>query len=227
MLRAVFAVAVLAGAVASRGAAQAVQVEPLVALTATFRTETRNGDKIEHRAWRLTRTPDQVEVEWLDDGWVDIWRLEHGGALSLLKVSDAERTVVEYAPNQIRDMRGAPSWRVLNSVLPGHPTEMGLRYAGKLEAMGQPAERYTGTLGRKSIMLIWFPRERIPYRLVTTGDGRTTQLRLRGLSFAAPSIKKARRLSEYRRLSAHDADALQALPATPPPKRRSGVQIHF
>jgi len=227
MLRAVLALAVLAGAVATRVAAQAVQAEPLVALTATFRTETRDGGKLEHRAWRLTRSPRQVEVEWLDDGLVDIWRLEPDGVLSLLKVSDAEHTVVEYASNQIRVMPGVPSWNVLNSVLPGHPTEMGLRYAGKLEAMGQPAERYTGTLGGKSIALIWLPRERIPYRLVTKVGGRTTQLRLRGLSFAAPSINNARRLSEYRRLSAHDADSLQALSATPPPKHRPGVQIHF
>jgi hypothetical protein len=227
MLRSALALAVLVGAGASRVAADPVRAEPFVALTATFLTETRNGDNVEHRAWRLTRTPGQVELEWLDEGWVDIWRLEPDGALSLLKVSDADRTFVEYAPNQIRDMPGAPSWSVLNSVLPRHPTEMGLCYAGKLEAMGQPAERFTGTLGSKAITLIWFPRERIPYRLVTKGDGRSTQLRLRGLSFAAPSLKKARRLSEYRRLSAHDADSLQALPTVPPPKRRPGVQIHF
>jgi hypothetical protein len=227
MQRVALALAVLAAAVPSRAGAQATRVEPLIALTATFRTETRNGDKVEHRAWRLTRTPGQVEVEWLDDGWVDIWQLERDGSLSLLKVSDAERTVIEYAPNQIRDLRGSPSWRALNSVLPGHPTELGLRYAGKLEAMGQPAERYTGTLGARTITLIWFPREQLPYRLVTKSDGRTTQLRLRGLSFAAPSIKKPRRLSEYRRLSAHDAESLQALPAVPLPKHRPGVQIHF
>jgi hypothetical protein len=227
MQRAVLAFAVLAGAVASRASAQAAPAEPLVALTATFRTETRSGDKVEHRAWRLTRTPGQVEVEWLDDGWVDIWRLERDGALSLLKVSDAERTVVEYAPNLIRDLRGAPSWRALNSVLPAHPTELGLHYVGKLEALGQPAERYTGTLGGKAITLIWFPRECLPYRLVTKGEGRTTQLRLRGLSFAAPSIKKPRHLNEYRRLSAHDADSLQASPAVPLPKHRAGVQVHF
>ena len=227
MLRAALAVALLLGTPASRVAADADRAEPFVALTATFRTETRSRDKIEHRAWRLTRTPGQVEVEWLDDGWADIWRLDHDGALSLTKVSDSERTFVEYAPNQIRETRGAPSWRALNSVLPRHPSELGLRYAGKLEAMGQPAERYVGTLGTKAITIVWLARERLPYQLVTKGDGRTTELRLRGLSFAAPSMKKTRRLSAYRRLSAHDADPLQALPAMPPPKRRPGVQIHF
>jgi hypothetical protein len=227
MQRAVLALAVLIGAIASRAAAEAARAEPFVALTATFRTETRNGNKLEHRAWRLTRTLDQVEVEWLDDGWVDIWQLGRDGALSLMKVSDAERTVVEYAPNQIRDMRGAPNWRALNSVLPVDPIAMGLRYAGKVEAMGQPAERYMGTLAGKAITLIWLPRERLPYRLVTKGNGRTTQLRLRGLSYVTPPSDRARRLSEYRRLSAHEADSSEVLPAASPPKRHSGVQMHF
>ena len=50
MPRAVLALAVLIGAMASPAAAESARAEPFVALTATFRTETRNGNKLEHRA---------------------------------------------------------------------------------------------------------------------------------------------------------------------------------
>jgi hypothetical protein len=186
--------------------------ESFPALSATFETVVRSDAGVERRRWRLLRNPARVDYEWLDEDWVDIWRAGVGDGLSLVKLAETDRTLIEYSEGQLRALRASPTWRELNAVLPADPRAMGLRHTGTRRLFGQPAESYTGKRAGQAIRLIWLARDRLPYRLVVKQGRRTTRLQIRSLALGPTPVRGARELSGYRRLDGADLGDLESDP---------------
>jgi hypothetical protein len=180
----------------------------------------------ERRHWRLLRNPARVDYEWLGEGWIDSWRAGLRGELTLVKLAEGERTLIEYTPGQLRALRAGATWRELNAVLPAEPRAMGLRHTGSSRRFGQRAERYIGKAAGQAIDLIWLARDRLPYRLVVKQGRRTTRLHMRSLVPGPAAVRSARELVSYRTIDGADLGDLERDPFVRRHDRRLHLHAH-
>lgn len=124
----------------------------------------RPGRPAEKTRWYFLREPHRIETLRPSGRVAEIWERDARGEISLRRVFQADRRIVEYTSGELKARRNEPSWTVLRSIL--NPATLArLKQTGRRQVRGGNATVYKGMLQGEQMEIWWLEHLSLPARL--------------------------------------------------------------
>ena len=139
-------------------------------------TEARTGHGTTHQNWLLWRTPSRIETRNETTQTGEVWTRVSTNQISHDKLFLADRTVLEYAPGELRAAQQRVDWTRLGCLVEVKALAHDFKLSGTTTILGRRAQQYQRTSASGLEEIWWLPSEQIaalirrelPDRVVTT-----------------------------------------------------------
>lgn len=161
---------------------EAVGYQPLAARYEETRRVNGTDEKLDD--WYFARQKGQVESA--RNNYAEVWQRDERGELTLTRVFQQDRKLIQYTPGELRTQRRTKDWTALNSIIDPRQ-HAALKQVGTGSILGRTALRYIGEIGQERIELLWLAEEALAAKLTRSGaNGSSITLELKELR-AAPN----------------------------------------
>ena len=180
-MRNIFAGLLLLGALGAAGATtneiQSTNGVAPPALACRFKTtETLKDQTVTQQDWRLWRTRDRIETRNETTQTGEVWTRVSTNQIAHDKLFLADRTVLEYAPGELRAAQQRVDWDRLGGLVEAKVLARDFKPGGTTTILGRRAQQYQRKTASGTEEIWWLPAEQIaalirrelPDRTVTT-----------------------------------------------------------
>lgn len=160
-----------------------VGYQPLAARYEETRRVNGTDEKLDD--WYFARQKGQVESA--RNNYAEVWQRDERGELTLTRVFQQDRKLIQYTPGELRTQRRTKDWTALNSIIDPRQ-HAALKQVGTGSILGRTALRYVGDIGQERIELLWLAEEALAAKLTRSGaNGSSITLELKELRAAPDS----------------------------------------
>lgn len=164
-------------AAASADRTGSAEAPPAIAARYALTSRDRVHGSARRSVWHLLRSDSRIETFTLGAASHEVWERDRAGDVTLKRVFDADRRLVEYTDSDLRASQRSRSWAAIASVIDPQllPT---LRRAGRRATEFGSAQVYRRATGDGTLEVWWLPARQLPARVLRSHQSEQLDLRL-------------------------------------------------